>query len=806
MEDSGTIAAWAALAAALLALVVALAQASQQYVATAHSMRKCEKSVWGPMPGHPGRRVWVWRQLRFRVVFDLPNIFIPSEYWPEQGNTRQFPASRVTSLPAPFDRLATGTAQTADPEMAEVRNFSEAGWVAFSRHVSYVCPSSVKVGLQRGDIDRLPADLAVVPMQVSLRDVIVLGLAMGMTVVTQGNDSIDMSGPSGVIKSSDHPFLGKLLHFTAFSMAPKLSIKNLLTGKLSHSWMLRLHNTATIAMQEYDEPKRRYYELMGMRWRSHRTQLPTRHWSDSDGDSVDQLQIAFVDTEGNSHNVPIEECETWEIKLGDYISTNPDAGNPPEAPGNTVPPPEAPTKPVEGKVDVEMQGKQGMTELNAASIPTRTSAPASTEDGEDDNSGFQTNKTIPKSTTSMAIVRRRRLSREGKSKSRPLSTLLEQAPESDVSEHEAPHIRSRPYVRYVKSDPSDVPGPEAPRVVHRSRSPVFRLNSSDSDSDLGMHSSYYRRAAFDTQEYWNLKREDAYVNRHTRYYAPNPPILSFFWAAQLDVELGPWATPWARGLYTDCREALSMLTEIALAGLRHTALKARGKRSDVSLVDKEIRYVSLSDSVLLKDLWVHLRQGRHTWPPYATNARTGFATTELEHGNAEITDFGAFGNKLSLPPLWLLESVRSEALHDKGHVGAAAASVPRDRLLELASIDYWLWQASEKVPALFESSTDGANVLTNAPAMVEEVWLVFGDDIMHRWRKQYDRGQGDAHVTTMARDIGKHFGKLLHTPAERYFAWVALLRAAKTMECIKGGPETYDITDMLQSDQLVYLL
>lgn len=49
--DSSLIAAWAALVVASVALVVAAAQAIQQYAATAHSMRTCENSVSGPMPG-----------------------------------------------------------------------------------------------------------------------------------------------------------------------------------------------------------------------------------------------------------------------------------------------------------------------------------------------------------------------------------------------------------------------------------------------------------------------------------------------------------------------------------------------------------------------------------------------------------------------------------------------------------------------------------------------------------------------------------------------------------------------------------
>lgn len=76
--DSGDIASIVALVLAVFALLVALAQVAQQYIATAQNMRKCDKSVWGPMPGHSGRRVWTWHQLRFRIVYDMPNILVRS--------------------------------------------------------------------------------------------------------------------------------------------------------------------------------------------------------------------------------------------------------------------------------------------------------------------------------------------------------------------------------------------------------------------------------------------------------------------------------------------------------------------------------------------------------------------------------------------------------------------------------------------------------------------------------------------------------------------------------------------------------
>lgn len=57
--NANTTAAWVAFIVATLALLIALAQDAQQYVATGHSMRKCDKSVCGPMPGQSGRRIWI---------------------------------------------------------------------------------------------------------------------------------------------------------------------------------------------------------------------------------------------------------------------------------------------------------------------------------------------------------------------------------------------------------------------------------------------------------------------------------------------------------------------------------------------------------------------------------------------------------------------------------------------------------------------------------------------------------------------------------------------------------------------------
>jgi hypothetical protein len=49
--DSGAVAAIVALFVTAMALVVAFAQVAQQYIATADFIRKCDSTVYGPLPG-----------------------------------------------------------------------------------------------------------------------------------------------------------------------------------------------------------------------------------------------------------------------------------------------------------------------------------------------------------------------------------------------------------------------------------------------------------------------------------------------------------------------------------------------------------------------------------------------------------------------------------------------------------------------------------------------------------------------------------------------------------------------------------
>lgn len=71
--DASTIAAVTDLIVAVIAMIVALAQALQQYFMTGQLIRICDSVVFGPMPGQ-GRRVWQLSQFRFRVLYSIPQI------------------------------------------------------------------------------------------------------------------------------------------------------------------------------------------------------------------------------------------------------------------------------------------------------------------------------------------------------------------------------------------------------------------------------------------------------------------------------------------------------------------------------------------------------------------------------------------------------------------------------------------------------------------------------------------------------------------------------------------------------------
>lgn len=94
--DASTISAIAALVIAIIAMFIATAQATQQYFITGQGIRLCDSVVFADMPGQ-GRRIWQASQFRFRVVYSIPQISLPNNFWPSNWSVSH--KDRRHSLP-----------------------------------------------------------------------------------------------------------------------------------------------------------------------------------------------------------------------------------------------------------------------------------------------------------------------------------------------------------------------------------------------------------------------------------------------------------------------------------------------------------------------------------------------------------------------------------------------------------------------------------------------------------------------------------------------------------------------------------
>lgn len=266
--DATTAAAVAALVVSVLAMTIATAQVLQQYLNTGQLIRMCDSVVYGKMPGR-GRRVWEYSQFRFRVVYSVPQISLRPDLWKdslaqyvsyERGllplpdlhhNVRVLDAH--SSLPQTSARTRTGSAHSAAA--------GEACWVSFCRIAQNSCTDDIFYELLHCDADRCPSDLPVVPMQVSMRDIVIIALMTGMrcTNASFEGKSIAMDGEAGAITSSWHPMLGSIIHFSPRNSHRPVGIR-LRGGKIDPAWMARTWGVVTVAGRKYDARDRKSFE------------------------------------------------------------------------------------------------------------------------------------------------------------------------------------------------------------------------------------------------------------------------------------------------------------------------------------------------------------------------------------------------------------------------------------------------------------------------------------------------------------------------------------------------------------------
>jgi hypothetical protein len=282
-------AAYAALAIAIVAMTIAIAQALQQYFITGALIRLCDSVVFGGLPGQ-GERVWQTSQFRFRVVYKIPQYALRPDLWPSSAlpsfakadgsclnisrDLKRISSSKPDSIrwksgrmPPSLQNLSnqklysSSTAHSSGSDVVKC-HVGEASWASFWRAVSPSCHADMIFCFAYGDADRCPSDLPTVPMQVSLRDVTMMALSVGMECTSASFELglVSMQGASGSITSSKHPILGPLIHFAPRDTGLADSTPITMEGHLLQSWVWRVMDNCIVAEKHYNQRLRRAVE------------------------------------------------------------------------------------------------------------------------------------------------------------------------------------------------------------------------------------------------------------------------------------------------------------------------------------------------------------------------------------------------------------------------------------------------------------------------------------------------------------------------------------------------------------------
>ncbi|CAD6569242.1 MAG: hypothetical protein ASARMPRED_002680 [Alectoria sarmentosa] len=213
MQDTSVL---VALIIAIVALVVAVAQLTQQIMATAYVIRKCDRIVTGGLT-KGGIRQWHWRQFRFTVKYRAIVFALPASIYSALGVS---PTVQVdTPSPEVWHKAN---------KLREARTSSQGCWISFVQDlVIFTCLRPEDVCVKEESGDRIPEDLTVAPTRVDTITVMLTCIAMGMQVsrYSPTTGEITMAGGVGGVSSSVHPVLGCLLHYSIFSNEPAIGFE-----------------------------------------------------------------------------------------------------------------------------------------------------------------------------------------------------------------------------------------------------------------------------------------------------------------------------------------------------------------------------------------------------------------------------------------------------------------------------------------------------------------------------------------------------------------------------------------------------
>lgn len=820
MEES-TIAAYAALAIAIFAMFIAIAQVLQQYFVTGQLIRLCDSVVFGGLPGEGGR-FWQMSQFRFRVVYKIPQIGLDPSIWPssvapsfEQGN-------------AMFPVLANDR---------HGETVGEASWAAFYKLVFASCYDSIGHTFVTGDADRCPADLPTIPMQMSLRDCIVMGLMSGMecTAASFDRGAVSMKGSAGTITSAQHPVLGPTVHFSSRPSVEKHTIAH--HGKITRAWLWRAMGNCTVAGHQYNlrsraaayrstKRKMKRGEHVG------RDDLPvelrnSRHPQDGPWQLVgyelapapgaDLIQPALDDMDQPELHRLVKSDDIVEQKLRA------------EADNKTARP--TWTRMSLRFVELEVLDKFGlkydmdpddptMVIINRFLTPPeckrvwkytlwyrrRHGKPARFRDSSESGGDASVNTATDRSGRG-SIRRRPVASIRSNAEASQHSKEAKGQPESivEVVDGDEPEIVAEAVdddepeiVAEVADDDEPGSGVEARDLEEQEIQSLAGKNSTKMDmqlqgSDSGSKSNSYNADSDNSGSgiTESLRsqgvRDDAHKRvRHNLSKEKTPDSddgnITWFWFAQTDIVPGFWATPWRN--YNDLHQQLCVPAIAALLA----GIKRLWHPDGLRYLRADLEHPAISDTAA----W--MRAGHMSYPAYAHGTDAGvvcagvFAAVPSEKSTCGFAD-----------PIPAIDLLGSHA-HQVDKVLSKSQVACEFRLVELMRLDAWLSMVGRRD----EIRRGASNLLDKTPLLVEDLITEFETRLL-------DAALVDKQAQPqMYEVIGAQMVNSLHLSfygkAESLYLLVASLRAVKVGQAALAGSDTRMLLEVFDKDVQVYMI
>lgn len=823
--DASTVSAVVALVVSFFALIIAFAQAIQQYFITGQLIRLCDSVVYGPLPGQ-GRRVYHISQFRFRVLYFIPQISLETHLWPgdwatdfvgkyplpdlhrldegpggypDQGQTVDRPQSwykgwwRKTKkntypLEEAGDLLST-------PDQSSV---GEASWVSFCRAVEPTCGLTMRMDLKEYDADRCPADLVTVPMPVSMRDVVAMALMAGMRVITYDfhTQSVFMQGDIGSITPASHPILGPILHFTTGSSNVQrrklfgIDVYPFRTrGAITDRWIVRTWGTCTVAFSMYNDERRRRLRHLDERWNGKTLGGGQKHevafWDDNKRkkkarENKTKTSRPKEATREDSRNATDRGMPMRQGRDGDWSYTVPIA--------EVVSPPtdeNASKKPKAGKTPGTSRKAAGRRSKNQATVEDAIDGndEATVEPNEEETSGEDSEDR-----------------RDSRTEPLPLPYLIIASPADEYQKQReelamAKQAERAQKMREIQRDKEIYQnavnkGTKLPLGETRLLLTNYAHNSRDNQGSSGAEpQTKEEEEEEDEAEARERKRREERQQREDERQerldagdqAHRLRQVDMFWFCQMDIFRGTWATCWeAKVPYSCLVGAVTVVLECLLGFLPTTTGRCILYTSDDRAAWKSYRSTSK---------W--LLSGHGTYPAYAFNARGGV----IAEGCYDRVRIPAFGKEI-IPALMLLYDYDWQV-----------SDHPRDMKgwneelnVELMYLDSWLSWVGR-----LDAITKGPNqLLKRTPSLVQLLIDEFDVDFTYIDASIMDGGLQN--IQSLAASVMDWLMDEELTEAEQLYLLVAFLRAVKVGQCIASGLYTNNLYSLFRYDAQVHLV